>query len=143
MKRLSTLLAVLFAALICVTSCGSSSSSSDDDNNNGGTTSTVILSAQAFVGTEWNGSDANGKVTLKVSSASEMTLNYYIKETVAKNTETELKLVTVTIDYTFDEAKASFSGTGKEDSKAYSGKLSTAKAMTFKTLPTGDVNLTR
>ncbi len=138
MKKLSTILAMLFAALICVTSCGSSSSGDDEPTP---APSNVILSAKDFVGTEWHCTDDNGKVTLKVNSATEMTLNYYTKESVAKHTETE-QLNTVTITYTFNEKEATFSGKGKEDSQDYSGKLSAARAMKLK-MPSQEVSLSR
>ena len=136
MKKLSTIFAVLFAALICVTSCGSSS---DDGNDPAPTPSNVILSAKDFVNTEWKGSDKNSKeVTLKVSSSTNMTLNYYTK-TLAKGTE-EFTLQSVTIAYTFDETKGSF--TGKDGDTQYSGTLTDSKTMTFK-MPSEEVTLKR
>lgn len=137
MKRITTLIAVIFAALVCVTSCGSSSSSGDEPEP-----SNVVLAAKSFVGTEWTGSDANGKITLKVNTATEMTLNYYTQKTLSKKNDPEPELITVSISYTYDETQATFSGKGKEDNNSYSGKINTAKSMSFK-MPSQEVTLTR
>ncbi len=145
MKKIIT---ILFAALICLSamSCGSSSSGGDEpaptptptpDNPTG---KVAYLTAKEFASSEWSGTDANGKsVTLKVSTTTEMTLNYYTKS-LAKHTE-DFTLQTATIAYTFDEAAGTFSG--KDGSGAqYSGTLTGKTTLKLK-MPTEEVALTK
>lgn len=145
MKKIITL---LFAALVCFASCGSSSSEDEPEpaptptpnptpDNPTGTV--AFLTATEFAASQWGGKNDNGDISLIVAAA-DMTLNYYDKTTLSKNTN-EPVLKTVKITYTFDEAKGTFTGKG-DDGAQYSGSLTSKTAMTFK-MPTADVALTK
>ncbi|MBR4215809.1 MAG: hypothetical protein IKR94_10865 [Bacteroidales bacterium] len=134
----------IFVALICLASCGSSSGGDDNGNEptpNPTPSGTVAyLSAKEFVSTEWSGKDGNNQdVTLKVNSATDMTLNYFTK-TLAKNTD-NFMAQTVSIAYTFDEAKGTFSGKGS-DGAQYSGALTSKTTLKLK-MPTCEVVMTK
>ncbi|MCR5455688.1 MAG: hypothetical protein K6F33_11940 [Bacteroidales bacterium] len=145
MKRISTIFAVLIAVLICFASCGSSSSEDEPtptptptpENPTG---KVAYLTAKEFAASEWSGTDANSKeVTLKVTSITEMTLNYYTK-TLAKKTE-EFTLQTAQIAYTFDEATGKFSGKDGSGTQ-YSGSLTSKTALKLK-MPSEEVAMTK
>ena len=136
------------AVVFCLASCGSSNSSDDPeptptptptpDNPTG---KVAFLTAKEFSSTEWSGKDGDSQdVTLKVTSTTEMTLNYYEKTTLSKNTEPSFELKTATITYTFDEAKGTFSG--NDGNTQYSGTLTSKTALTLK-MPTAEVSLTK
>ncbi len=146
MKKIITILFAAMAIALCLASCGSSSSGGDEpaptptptpENPTG---KVAYLTAKEFASSEWSGTDANGKsVTLKVSTSTSMTLNYYTK-TIAKHTE-DFTLHTATIAYTFDEAKGTFSG--KDGSGVqYSGTLIGKTTLKLK-MPTEEVALTK
>jgi hypothetical protein len=134
----------IFVAFICLASCGSGSGGDDNGNEptpNPTPSGTVAyLSAKEFVGSEWGGKDGNTQdVTIKVNSATDMTLNYFTK-TLAKNTD-NFTAQTVSIAYTFDEAKGTFSGKGN-DGAQYSGALTSKTTLKLK-MPTSEVVMTK
>lgn len=142
MKKIITF---LFAALVCLASCGSGGSGDEPeptptptpDNPTG---KVAFLTANEFAASEWSGKDANSQdVTLKVTSTTSMTLNYYT-QTLAKHTE-DFSLQTVTISYAFDEAKGTFSGKGN-DGAQYSGTL-TSKTLLKLKMSSAEITLTK
>ena len=134
------------AIALCLASCGSSSSGGDEpaptptptpDNPTG---KVAYLTAKEFAASEWGGTDANGKsVTLKVSTSTSMTLNYYTK-TIAKHTE-DFTLQTATIAYTFDEAAGTFSGKDGNGTQ-FSGTLTSKTQLKLK-MSTEEVSLAK
>ena len=140
------IITILFAAIVCLASCGGGSSSGDDPEPTPAPTpenptgKVAYLTAKEFAASEWNGKDANGQdVTLKVTSTTEMTLNYYTKA-LAKNTD-NFTLQTATIAYTFDEAAGTFSG--KDGSGAqYSGTL-TSKTLLKLKMSSAEITLSK
>ena len=144
MKKITLIFAVFFAAAICLASCGGSSNGGDEpeptpqpspDNPTG---KVAYLTAKEFVSSEWSGKDGNSQdVTIKVNTATDMTLNYFTK-TLAKNTD-NFTAQTVTITYTFDEAKGTFTGKGN-DGAQYSGTLTSKTALTLK-MPSAEVSM--
>ena len=134
----------IFVALICLASCGSGSGGDDNGNEptpNPTPSGTVTyLSAKEFVGSEWGGKDGNNQdVTIKINSATDMTLNYFTK-TLAKNTD-NFMAQSVSIAYTFDEAKGTFSGKGN-DGAQYSGTLTSKTSLTLK-MSSAEITLTK
>ena len=134
----------IFVAFICLASCGSGSGGDDNGNEptpNPTPSGTVAyLSAKDFVGSEWGGKDGNNQdVTIKVNSATDMTLNYFTK-TLAKNTD-NFTAQTVSIAYTFDEAKGTFSGKG-DDGAQYSGTLTSKTSLKLK-MSSAEIILTK
>lgn len=134
----------IFVALICLASCGSGSGGDDNGNEptpNPTPSGTVAyLSAKEFVGSEWGGKDGNNQnVTIKINSATDMTLNYFTK-TLAKNTD-NFMAQTVSIAYTFDEAKGTFSGKGN-DGVQYSGTLTSKTSLKLK-MSSAEIALTK
>ncbi len=134
----------IFIALICLASCGSGSGGDDNGNEptpNPTPSGTVAyLSAKEFVGSEWGGKDGNNQdVTIRVNSATDMTLNYCTK-TLAKNTD-NFTAQTVSIAYTFDEAKGTFSGKG-DDGAQYSGTLTSKTSLKLK-MSSAEIILTK
>lgn len=135
----------IFVALICLASCGSGSGGDEPEptpqptpNNPTGTV--AYMTAKEFVGTEWSGNDGNNQdVTIKVNSATDMTLNYFTK-TLAKNTD-NFTAQTVSIAYTFDEAKGTFSGKG-DDGAQYSGTLTSKTSLKLK-MSSAEIILTK
>ena len=150
MKKLTSIFTFILAAALTLASCGSSGDDGKDpeptptptptpspDNPTG---KVAFLTAKEFVSTEWSGKDGNNQdVTLKVNSATDMTLNYFTK-TLAKNTD-NFMAQTVSIAYTFDEAKGTFSGKGS-DGAQYSGALTSKTTLKLK-MPTCEVVMTK
>ena len=139
MKKIQIIFAVFFAALFCATSCGK-----DDDNNNNDPEQPTakFLTVSEFASSNWAGTDSNGEVTLSVNSTTEMTLTYFVLNTLSKNTDDNKKTKTdVKITYTFDEVNGSFSGSDNSKN-SYSGTLTSKTAMNLK-MPSEQVELTR
>jgi hypothetical protein len=138
MKKITTILAVLLTAIVCITSCGGGSDDKKDEPTP--ETKAAFLTASEFASSQWGGKDAVGDISLIVS-ASNMTLNYYTANNgIAKSTKDPV-LQTVIITYTFDETKGTFSGTG-DDKAQYSGALTSKTALKLK-MPTQEISLTK
>lgn len=126
MKKYTFILVTLLAVVVSLT-VGACKKGGDD----GPSKSAKYLTTTEFAKSYWEGVDSkNNLVSLDVSSASVMTLTYYEVVSVAKDTQDKLNKVVVKINYSFDEAQGTFSGTG-DDSKSYSATLKSTSKMDF------------
>lgn len=126
MNRITLIIAAFVVALLAIcTSCKKGGGGSDSSSD------AKYLTSSSFVSTFWEGATSNGqRATLQVSTESLMVYTYFEKKSLAKNTDELVKKV-VNITYDFNEGEGTFTGTGKEDSFAYSGSLSSTTQMRF------------
>jgi len=117
----------MMVAVICLgTSCGSKKSKEDDPKPE---QTAKYLTQSQFQNSSWKGTQSISTTATLVVTASDMTLTYFEKESVAKNTDDKFKQVTVKISpYTFDESTGKFSGTGNDNGK-YEGLLTSTSAL--------------
>jgi hypothetical protein len=139
MKKITILIAVFWASILCFTSC-SKDDSVNSNNNNTSTPSAKYLTTEAFASSSWSGNNNYGDISLAVKSKTNMTLNYYKATSITKHTE-EPTLVTIDIAYTFDETKGTFTGSGN-DNFSYSGTLTSTTQLSLKA-PFGTATLTK
>lgn len=129
---------MMMVAIICLgTSCkGKDKGSSGNDDPTPEPTVTYLSEAQ-FKSSKWKGNQAIGTTALLTVTASDITLNYYVKQDLSKNTDDKFKPVVVKISpYTYDEKAGKFTGTG-DDKFNYQGQLSGETQLTI-TLATSE-----
>lgn len=157
MNKIRLIFAILMVALVSFATVGCKGGGGDEPatpsggNGNGGgntpgpdnqTPAAKYLTAAEFQNSSWKGTQAiSTSAELKVA-ATEMTLTYWVKKTVSKNTPDEFNQLTIKIKpYTFDEKTAKFSGTG-DDKVTYSGELSSKTQLKI-TLPSESVTMNK
>ena len=131
MKKISFLMVMFMAALLCMTtiSCGKSGGGDEPEPES------PYLTLEQFAKKTWSGSDAAGHgISLKVQSTTKASLTYTPKS-VAKNTDPTP--VTVDITYTYDEKTGKFKGTGS-DSNEYTASMKSKTELEFYVKPLGE-----
>lgn len=97
----------------------------------------VYITADSFKNSSWKGTQTLSTTSILVVNNTEMTFSYYVKSTLAKNTDEMLDLVKVKITpYTYDESSGKFSGTG-DDKLAYEGQVISATSLKI-TIPNSE-----
>lgn len=157
MNKIRLVFAIMMVALVSFATVGCKGKSGDDNatpsgptNGNGGDkpnpdnpqNTVKFLTAAEFQNSHWKGTQALATTAELKVAATEMTLSYWVKKNISKNTDDQFEQVIVKIQpYTFDEKTAKFSGTG-DDKVTYAGELSSKTQLRI-TLPSESVTMNK
>ncbi len=124
------------AAIICFgVSCKSKDNGKTDEPTP--EQETVYLTADQFMSSSWKGTQSIGTTATLAVASGTITVSYYVKQTLAKNTDEKLEQKVVKISpYNYDEKSGKFSGTGN-DNFSYQGQVTSATQLSV-TLATSE-----